>query len=344
MTTVSLKTTLGQSLLLLCLATFTFSDSFAQDFQQAAYQEFFQQVEKQHKISPAAAQAILQQASLNQDVLTAIARPWEAKPWFEYYPIFLTERRLQQGLQFWQEHQATLARAERKYGVPAQIIVAIIGVETFYGHYLGRYSVLDALYTLAFHYPPRATFFRSELGHYLALVQEEKLAATELVGSYAGAMGFGQFISSSYRAYAVDFDGDGQRDLFTNPVDAIGSVAHYFAQHKWQAKQAIAVPAWPQANTDLTAYVSSRGQQLTHTVASLQQAGIAFTTEANAETPARLFQFEEANGNFSYWVGLPNFYAITRYNHSPLYALAVFQLSEQLRRGAQGLSLQETTP
>jgi|SRR5690554_112632 len=312
--------------------------SFAQatDMSSPEHNAFFQKLASEHKISRADAMAILEQAQVSEEVLEAIAKPWEAKPWFEYYPIFLTERRLEQGLNFWREHQTTLERAEREYGVPAQIIVAIIGVETFYGGYLGRHKVLDSLYTLAFHYPPRETFFRSELGHFLALVQEEKLPATELLGSYAGAMGFGQFISSSYRAYAVDFDGDGQRDLISNPVDAIGSVANYFAKHKWQAAQPIATPAWVSQGANVDAFISNRGQQLTHTVGELLDAGIHFTTEAERDTKARLFKFDESAGNASYWVALPNFYSITRYNHSPLYAMAVFQLSEQLRRGAQG--------
>lgn len=333
------RTLVALSSLLYLVQPFILSNAYAADtqFDSAQHTAFFQQLESQHNISKADAVAILQHAQLSDDVLTAIATPWEAKPWFEYYPIFLTERRLGNGLKFWREHHATLARAEREFGVPAQIIVAIIGVETFYGGYLGRHKVLDALYTLAFHYPPRETFFRSELGHFLALVKEEQLPATELMGSYAGAMGFGQFISSSYRAYAVDFDGDGQRDLLTNPVDAIGSVANYFAKHRWQASQPIAAPAWVSRGTNIDEFVSNRGQQLTHTVGQLLDAGIHFTTEADRATKARLFKFDEPAGNASYWVALPNFYTITRYNHSPLYAMAVFQLSEQLRRGAQGL-------
>lgn len=298
---------------------------------------FFDNLKRQHNISRERAEAILNQAQVSEDVLEAIARPWEARPWYEYYPIFLTERRLAQGLEFWREHKETLERAEKTYGVPPEIIVAIIGVETFYGNFMGRHRVLDSLYSLAFHYPPRSTFFTSELGHFLALVEEENLPATELMGSYAGAMGYGQFISSSYRAYAVDFDGDGVRDLLNNPVDAIGSVANYFARHHWRAGQPIAIPAWPSRGADLESLISPRGQQLTHTVKALHDAGINFTTEASPDTRARLFKFDEAAGNTSYWVALPNFYAITRYNHSPLYAMAVYQLSEQLRRKAQVL-------
>ncbi|RUO44428.1 lytic murein transglycosylase B [Aliidiomarina taiwanensis] len=314
--------------------TATASETAAANSQHAT---FYQELESKHQVPRVQAERILAQAQVSDAVLEAITTPWEAKPWYQYYPIFLTPSRLEKGLAFWQEHKESLERAEQTYGVPAEVIVAIIGVETYYGGYLGRHKVLDALYTLAFHYPPRARFFRSELGHFLALTQEEQLNPTELMGSYAGAMGYGQFISSSYRAYAVDFDGDGQRDLLTNPVDAIGSVANYFAKHHWQPGQPIATPAWVGATTDTSAFISNRGQQLTHTVADLQSAGIRFTTEAAPGTKARLFKFEEENNEASYWVALPNFYSITRYNHSPLYAMVVYQLSEQLRRGAQGL-------
>ena len=297
-------------------------------------QAFFNDLQQKHNISRERAEALLSQAQKSNDVLEAIARPWEAKPWHEYYPIFLTERRVEQGIEFWQTHKQALERAEQTYGVPAEIIVAIIGVETSYGNFLGRHRVLDALYSLSFYYPPRATFFKSELGHFLALVEEEQLPATELMGSYAGAMGYGQFISSSYRAYAVDFDGDGVRDLLSNPIDAIGSVANYFARHRWQAGEPVAVPAWPGREANLAELISTRGQQLTHTVADLQNAGIYFVTEAAGDTPARLFKFDEPAGNASYYVALPNFYSITRYNHSPLYAMVVYQLAQRLQRKA----------
>ncbi|CUS48753.1 MAG: membrane-bound lytic murein transglycosylase MltB [Idiomarinaceae bacterium HL-53] len=293
---------------------------------------FFEELSEKHQISRAQAEQILQYANRNQEVLDAIARPWEAKPWYQYYPIFLTQTRVDNGVQFWQEHAETLARAEQTYGVPAEIIVAILGVETSYGQIMGRYRVLDALYTLAFHYPPRASFFRSELQHFMALIAEESLDPQELQGSYAGAMGFGQFISSSYRAYAVDFDNDGQRDLLSNPVDAIGSVANYFARHNWQPNQPIVAPAWAANRASAAPFISSRGTQLTHNVSELQNAGIAFTTELPSDTRARLFKFEEADENASYWVGFQNFYAITRYNHSPLYAMVVYQLAQRIQR------------
>lgn len=301
----------------------------------AAKEAFIAELASTHQIDAERIRDVLANAERNEDVLGAIQRPWEARPWHRYHGIFLTEQRIQRGVEFWQQHRETLARAEAEYGVPAQLIVAIIGVETFYGEYMGNYRVLDALYSLGFYYPPRQSFFRSELAEFIRLAESEGLETFEVKGSYAGAMGFGQFISSSYRAYAVDFDGDGQRDLLNNQVDAIGSVANYFARHQWRKGQPVVIPAWPNRVSDLATLTSGRGQSLTHTVGSLREAGVDFVTQMPADTPARLFEFEEEEGA-SYWVGLPNFYSITRYNHSPLYAMAVHLLSEEIRYAFEG--------
>ena len=308
-----------------------FSASSAANDWSEAEREFIAQMQSEHQIPAERTEALLRQAQKSQPILDAIARPWEARPWHQYYPIFLTERRLRQGIEFWNKHEETLARAEQQFGVPAEIIVAVFGVETFYGNVMGTHRVLDALYTLGFHYPPRQTFFRSELRQFILLATEEDIDPTSIKGSYAGAMGYGQFISSSYRHYAVDFDGDGVRDLMGNVVDGIGSIANYFAEHRWQANQPITVPAWVSQSTNVSELTSGRGQVLTHTIGELKEAGVRFITAMPDDTRARLFAFEEADGSHSYWVGLPNFYAITRYNHSPLYAMAVFQLAEQLR-------------
>jgi membrane-bound lytic murein transglycosylase B len=276
-------------------------------------------------------ESTLEKATKNEAILQSIAKPWEAKPWHQYYPIFLTEKRLTKGLAFWQTHQKTLARAEQETGVPAEIIVAIMGVETFYGAYLGKYSVLDALVTLGFHYPPRATFFRSELAQLFLLAKEENFDITQLKGSYAGAMGWGQFISSSYRYYAVDFDGDGVRDLLNNPEDAIGSVANYFKKHHWQANADIAFKA--QVSGTQYPVLLSKSLKYSHQWSQLQAAGVSITeTNLSKNISVKLLQFQQAD-NKEYWVGLPNFYVITRYNHSPLYAMAVFQFSQQLKQG-----------
>ncbi|MCF2946777.1 lytic murein transglycosylase B [Paraglaciecola aquimarina] len=291
--------------------------------------QFIDTMVKEHKFERNYIEATLAKSSKNTKILESIAKPWEAKPWHQYYPIFLTEKRLAKGLAFWQEHQHSLQRAEQQTGVPAQIIVAIIGIETFYGSYMGKYSVLDALTTLGFYYPPRATFFRSELAQLFLLAQEEKFDITQLKGSYAGAMGWGQFISSSYRHYAVDFDGDGIRDLLNNPVDAIGSVANYFKKHGWKKNQDIAFKA-EVSGSNYTDYLS-KSLKFKHTWQQLESNGVMLNgTQLNAKQKVKLLKFKQPTKN-EYWVGLPNFYTITRYNHSPLYAMAVFQFSEQLK-------------
>jgi membrane-bound lytic murein transglycosylase B len=293
--------------------------------------EFAALMASKHKIDAGFVKTTLAKANKSDTILEAIARPWEAKPWFEYYPIFLTEKRLEKGLSFWQTHEASLLRAEKELGIPAEIIVAIIGVETFYGEYKGKYKVLDALYTLGFFYPPRATFFSSELEQLFLLSKEENFDIEQLMGSYAGAMGMGQFISSSYRHYAIDFDGDGVRDLLNNPVDAIGSVANYFKQHGWHEGQAVAL----KAEVVGTAYKELLTDKLEykHTWQDIQQAGVSIDNNKaiTADSSAKLLEFAQQDHK-EYWLGLENFYVITRYNHSPLYAMAVYQLSQQLKQ------------
>ena len=293
---------------------------------QAQIDTFVQQHVQQYDVTEQQVRRWLGQAEKNQQVLEAIQRPWEAKPWYQYYPIFLTDKRLQAGIDFWQKHQQTLLRAEQEFGVPAQLIVAIIGIETFYGSYLGNYPVLDSLYTLAFYYPPRSRFFTSELSEYLRLAAAEGWQVKEQLGSYAGAMGLGQFISSSYRHYAVDFDNDGKRNIISNPVDAIGSVANYFAEHRWQAGQPIAhQPAQQQDWSN----VASNGMKPNTTIGELRAEGFAIDAEFTDEQAVKVLAFETESGH-EYWLGFDNFYAITRYNHSPLYAMVAYQFSQQL--------------
>jgi membrane-bound lytic murein transglycosylase B len=292
-----------------------------------------------HQFDRKVVESTLQKATKNEAVLQSIAKPWEAKPWHQYYPIFLTKKRLIKGLAFWKIHQNTLVRAEQETGVPAEIIVAIIGVESFYGTYQGKYSVLDALVTLGFHYPPRGKFFRSELAQLFLLAKEENFDITELKGSYAGAMGWGQFISSSYRFYAVDFDGDGVRDLLNNPKDAIGSVANYFKKHHWKANNDIAFKA--QVSGTQYSTLLSKSLKYSHKWSQLEDAGVRIDApNLSKDMSVKLFKFEQMD-NKEYWVGLPNFYVITRYNHSPLYAMAIFQFSQQLKQSFNATSIDE---
>jgi len=230
-------------------------------------------------------------------------------------------------VEFYTRYAASLQRAERDYGVPAEIIVAIIGVETRYGRNKGSYRVLDALATLAFDYPKRSEFFSKELKQFFILAREQQLAADELLGSYAGAMGYGQFMPSSYRAYAVDFDGDGSVDIWNNPVDAIGSVANYFRRHGWTPDKPVTAPA--RVNGDFPREWMNEGLKPTRSIAELAAAGLESQEPFPADALATAMELEGAGGA-EYWLGLHNFYVITRYNHSAMYAMSVYQLSQEL--------------
>jgi len=276
-------------------------------------------------------ESLLSGAQRQEPILQAISRPAEkALEWHQYRNIFLRPDRIVQGREFMAAYAEALGRAEQKYGVPAEIVAAIIGVETWYGRYRGKYRVLDALATLAFDYPPRSRFFRSELEQFLLMTREQGLDPTALKGSYAGAMGYGQFISSSYRHYAVDFDGDGVVDILENPVDAIGSVANYFHEHHWQPGEPVA----DRLKQDLPAGspLLTEGLKPSLQVADYRKAGLVVPMSVDGDLPARAIRLRTENEH-ELWLTYPNFYAITRYNHSHLYAMAVHQLAESLRSG-----------
>ena len=245
-------------------------------------------------------------------------------PWHRYRHIFISNKRIDQGVKFWRRHEALLSEVSRTTGVPVQIIVAIIGVETFYGTYKGKDPVFDSLVTLAFDYPKRGHFFTRELEQFLLLVKEQNLKAKELRGSYAGAMGMPQFISSSYRRYAVDFDKDGQINLFDSISDVAGSVANYFVKHGWRVNEAVAGPLTALENNSID--LLQPGIKPSYQWSDLAQNGLYSNTELDPSTAVALIELEQIN-HLEYWVGLQNFYVITRYNHSELYAMAVYQLS-----------------
>jgi membrane-bound lytic murein transglycosylase B len=257
-------------------------------------------------------------------------KPAEKLKWHQYRRIFLTDKRIDAGVRFWQENQDLLEQVEQSYQVPAEVIVAIVGVETFYGVYKGKSPVFDTLVTFAFDYPKRARFFLRELKEFLILSRENHLDIRGIKGSYAGAMGVPQFISSSYRNYAVDFDGDGSVNLFDSLPDILGSVANYFKRHGWQAGATIALPI--SIADQNKAKAIKPGMKPAHNWQVLRQAGFRSEPRISDASHVALLEFEQKNG-FEHWAGFDNFYVITRYNHSPLYAMAVFQLSEAIKRG-----------
>lgn len=269
----------------------------------------------------------MQQAQFRQSVLDAIQRPWEAKPWYQYRPLFITPDRIRQGVAFWRKNASQLDRAAVRMQVPPEVVVAIIGIETHFGTQMGNHPVLDALYTLGFHYPERAPYFSKEFAQFVRLANEQKWPLRQPMGSYAGAMGMGQFMPTSYLHFAVDFDNDGHKDLFANPADAIGSVANYFAEHGWHYGEPVATPA--SLITPLPAGILTDNPDLIHSWKQLHDAGVRISTDLPADTPVKLLRLEQPTGN-EYWVVRHNFYVITRYNRSPLYAMAVYQLSQEL--------------
>jgi membrane-bound lytic murein transglycosylase B len=287
---------------------------------------FVETMVREHGFERAAVEQLLTRAKRQQSILDAISRPAEkAKPWYEYRRIFLTEDRIQQGVEFWRANAATLARAERELGVPAEVIVAIIGVETRYGRNTGSHRVLDALATLGFDYPPRADFFRKQLEVYLVLARDLQLPLESLTGSYAGAMGFGQFIPSSYRDFAIDFNGDGRVDILNNLDDAIGSVANYLKVHGWQPG---GVTMLPVRVAEPAKAQPTNGLRPDRTAGQLAAEGVSPTGAAvPGATPAGLLRMAGETGD-EFWLAGPNFYVVTTYNRSPMYALAVLQLSE----------------
>jgi membrane-bound lytic murein transglycosylase B len=261
-----------------------------------------------------------------EHLFAKLDRPAEKElQWYQYKGIFLKDRRVELGVKFWRENRELLAEVSDKTGVPAEIIVAIIGVETFYGIYRGRDPVFDSLVTLAFDYPRRAKFFTVELEQFLLLAKEQGFDARALRGSYAGAMGMPQFISSSYRNYAIDFDQDGQINLFDSIPDITGSVANYFVRHGWQRDGLVARPLDVAGDNSVDSL--EPGVKPNYTWAKLKQNGLVSQFTIGEETPVALVRLEQKE-HAEFWAGFQNFYVITRYNHSELYAMAVYQLAK----------------
>lgn len=296
-----------------------------------AVSTFIDEVVAEHGFERSDLEKWLNAAEKKQSILDAMSRPAErTKEWHEYRKIFVTDSRTEKGIKFWQENAETLARAERELGVPAEVIVAIIGVETRYGYFKGRYRVIDALSTLGFDYPRRAKFFKKELTQFFLLAREQNKDPMTLMGSYAGAMGYGQFMPSSYRAYAIDFDDDDFTDIWNNPVDAIGSVANYMKRHGWRQGEAVVSRLRVDAKYDESLLGGSTKPR--NTVAELKQGGLRPVLEKADDTKVSAFKFQGDKGA-EFWAGFNNFYVITRYNTSRMYAMSVHQLSQALKAG-----------
>lgn len=291
-------------------------------------QAFIAEMVQQHQFKPEDLTRLFNEVKIRQSILNAMARPAEGKPWRDYRPLFIEPRRIAGGMRFWATHEAVLQRAEAQYGVPASLIVAIIGIETFYGSNTGSFRVMDALSTLAFAYPKRAPYFRKELEHYLLLSREVEFDPLSIKGSYAGAMGISQFMPSSYRQYGVDFDADGHRDLWRNPVDAIGSVGRYLQGYGWERD----APVLEQVRSANEPGKNLAGRGWNYRIPIKLWAGVGVSTNnSTSEAEAMLFELAGENGP-EYWLGLKNFYVITRYNRSFHYAMAAWELSRTLEK------------
>ena len=307
---------------------------------EQARAEFVRTTSARYEIEPATIESVLGQAEIRDSIISAMTRPAEAKPWSAYRPIFISQARIDAGRAFLAEHRDALAKVEADTGVPAEIIVSIIGVETSYGGNMGSYPVVDALYTLAFAYPrtnepdkiarenQREAFFRDELAQLFAMGKENGFDITTLKGSYAGAMGWGQFMPSSYRDYAVDGDGDGKVDLFGNLDDVFASVANYFVEKGgWVRGAPVTVRAT--ASDDAQDFLPD-SLEPRYTLEQLAARGFRPATPVSGVEKATLVNLDGVGGK-EYWIGFQNFYAITRYNRSYFYAMAVIELATTLR-------------
>jgi membrane-bound lytic murein transglycosylase B len=274
----------------------------------------------------------LSQAEIREDIIEAVYRPKENLPWYEYRKLFVNDERARRGLTFWKANAETLSRASNENGVPPEIIVAIIGVETFYGSQGGAYRVLDALVTLTLRYPERSEFFRNQLVEFLLLARELGVSPLSIKGSYAGAMGIPQFIPSSYRSYAVDFDGDRKRDL-TDIEDAIGSVANFLKQHGWKRGEPIVGEV--KLDGSMYAWLENNGPEPRISVQHLSRYGILPAQQIDTRQLAALLAFEGETAPI-HRLGYNNFYVLTRYNRSKNYSMAIVELSEMLHKRYYG--------
>jgi membrane-bound lytic murein transglycosylase B len=312
------------------LCVLSVANALAIDLDQPEVVTFIDQMVERHDFDREDLRDALGAAEVKQSILDAIARPAEkTKSWAEYREIFITPERIEAGAKFWSENEDALRQVSESTGVPMEMLVGIIGVETYFGRITGSFRVLDALSTLAFSYPPRAKFFRRELEEYLLLAREEGMEPAEATGSYAGAMGRPQFMPSSYRAYAVDATGDGKRDIWNNWTDVAGSIANYFLEHGWKPGEEVVAQASLAGSWEGPVPEPRNTLKPSETVASLSRKGVMFVTSLPGDSKSELLTYEGADG-IEHWVGFHNFFVITRYNRNVMYALAVHQLGQEI--------------
>jgi len=315
--------------LLLCLICAPLRPAAALDVRRADVAGFIDEIAARDSLDKRRLRKLLRAANSQPSIIDAMDKPAEkARPWYQYRPIFVTEKRIREGTDFWLAHRQALDQASVRSGVAPEYLAAIVGVETYYGRLTGSYRVLDALSTLAFDYPARAKFFRDELEQFILLSRERGFDPLTIKGSYAGAMGAPQFMPSNYRRYAVDANADGRIDLWNNWADVCASVGNYLKEHGWNAGEPVLSEAAVQA--DKAAALDGRKLALSDTVESLKAQGVDFDTGLPPDAPALLIAADESDG-VRWRVGYNNFYVITRYNHSALYAMAVYELAAAVK-------------
>lgn len=292
----------------------------------AAQQRFVDYMAATHGFDSAALHRLFAALEPSSGVQRAIAAPSTARPWHEFRPLFVDRLRIDNGVEFWDANAELLARAQEQFGVPAAVIVAIVGVETRYGRVTGGFRVLDALHTLAFEGQNRPDFFLGELEQFLLLAREQRWSPTDIKGSYAGAMGWPQFMPSSYRRYSIDYDGDGRVDLWSSRADVIGSIGSYLAQFGWKPGEPFAVPVQLDAEPEP---MPALGSEPPFNVEQWRMRGVRAPEEAPSALGAGLFRLDFVDGP-QYWLGFTNFYAVLHYNRSRHYAMAVWQLAQEI--------------
>ncbi|STX29360.1 membrane bound lytic murein transglycosylase [Legionella beliardensis] len=331
--------------LTLCFALLTFCNQCiayadAAFVQRPDVQNFINFMVKNHGFNKQYITQVMNDVQIQPQIIESMEKPYEKKPWDIYKQLFITQQRIDGGIAFWKANHQALLQAEKQYKVPASVIVAIIGVETFYGKHQGNYRVLDALSTLAFNYPKRSAFFTKELTEYLLLCREHQVAPTQYLGSYAGAMGKPQFMPSSYRYYAADFLGRPKKDLMNDDSAVIASVANYFHKHGWSLNQSVAQPARVTGNQ--VKRINTNFKNATYAPKQLIAAGIRPLLDTQKQpNKVGLIALETAKGS-EYWLTYPNFYVITRYNNSPQYALAVYLLAQELQHQWAALTIKKS--